>query len=989
MKLLLYLECLSFLSLPQELAASETWPNLKSYTFTATPSSLYDASLLEPPNLNVTMIESPTFSLTWTGDSKTVKGCTSTTQCGLEEGGTVDDQDIFEDFAVYAARQHGSSGSCWGPPNYCSADYLIQKGKIKDDNNGECTAYKISPPASPAQQFVASKTKLLLKFPQVASYSLLKYTPGESDSSGGFSVDTKFEPTQADQFEMTEIVVSDLTDPVIYCLVESDHSFTKPITKTLDGCSTTQCTLETDPTKFSYNDVLGNLGVFAARQYGTGGCSGGNYCSRQYLVESGEIKDDQGNKCSAYKVHPANVPASAFIASHTHLMFKFSDPGSYSVLKYVPAEADKSSFVQVEEVLEPTIADQFEMTTIKISTLTDPVIYCVVESSHTFATPVIKTVHGCSTTQCGLEEDPSDVAPIDMFGNLGVYAGRQYDSSGTCTGDKRYCNSDYLIEKGIVKDDKNNMCSAYKIHPALQPATDFTVSPTKLMVKFDDPMVHFLLKYTDATDDSPGFFSVVDKIEPATAAQYEMTEVKISTLTEPTIFCIVAEGHEFTDPANSYVNGCATSQCDLEDDPTDVKYVDRLGDLAVYADKKDSCNLNPNHCSSEYFIEKGEIKDDVTKNKFAAYKVHPPLSPATKWVISSTKLMFKFSAPLATEYVVFRYYPRLTNDGKDRLMIEDYISTATYDQYVMTEVSIDTLREPAYFFVVSNDDKLPSIWPDAPEGTQTQKATVFVDNEAKLALYAQLVDIKPRSPYDLSSVGDAPDTHGHKYSYRKIFYPVKKNKDGDDGVVWQDKNDQKIYVTWFLAEGGTETLLLQDNTEVLMAAVGDGGENGDIIFLTMPTGNAGDKVTTQPVHGHKWSSKDMSFIQKSFDTSKEKLNVYSYFVTGSSLAWNVDIGEVAWVFPRTMTVSSDGLNHQACTIPILDPETLDEFRKFGGSSHSFANFVTNTKDGFLAVDLGDNYPRGVNTHKITGTTKKNALVYEFKTQHATNNKDGT
>jgi len=93
-------------------------------------------------------------------------------------------------------------------------------------------------------------------------------------------------------------------------------------------------------------------------------------------------------------------------------------------------------------------------------------------------------------------------------------------------------------------------------------------------------------------------------------------------------------------------------------------------------------------------------------------------------------------------------------------------------------------------------------------------------------------------------------------------------------------------------------------------------------------------------------------------------------------------------FPRVTLAGGDGRNHQACSIPILDAKNLQIKRKSSGSSHSWANFVTNHKSGFLAVDLGDNYPRGVNTH-LLASEQTSKVVYQFKTHHATqkNGKD--
>lgn len=38
---------------------------------------------------------------------------------------------------------------------------------------------------------------------------------------------------------------------------------------------------------------------------------------------------------------------------------------------------------------------------------------------------------------------------------------------------------------------------------------------------------------------------------------------------------------------------------------------------------------------------------------------------------------------------------------------------------------------------------------------------------------------------------------------------------------------------------------------------------------------------------------------------------------------------------------------------------------------------------FIAVDLGDNYPRGINLHTFDDVRKNSNLVYQFKTLHST------
>jgi len=315
-----------------------------------------------------------------------------------------------------------------------------------------------------------------------------------------------------------------------------------------------------------------------------------------------------------------------------------------------------------------------------IYNLKRPTFFCIVESDHPFAISVSGTVNGCLTSQCKLEDDPSDVKAVDIFGDLGVYAGRQ--------GAGDYCSSEYLIEKGTFKDDSDNECTAYKVHPPASKAKSFEASRTFLMFKFFDNLnlTHSLIEYKPSTFGKPAYFSILEEINPTVAGQYERTQESINSLTEPKIFCVVSNEHAFANSNISFVDGCSTSQCDLENDPNIVEYVDRFRDVGVYAARNGgtgSCNTGSDYCSSGYFIEKGDIEDD-TGNKFTAYKVHPPVFLAANHLHSPTQLMFKFDKMVASGYAVFRYYPRNLSYGNDGLSVEDYVYPTTVDQYVRT-----------------------------------------------------------------------------------------------------------------------------------------------------------------------------------------------------------------------------------------------------------------------------------------------------------------
>jgi hypothetical protein len=68
---------------------------------------------------------------------------------------------------------------------------------------------------------------------------------------------------------------------------------------------------------------------------------------------------------------------------------------------------------------------------------------------------------------------------------------------------------------------------------------------------------------------------------------------------------------------------------------------------------------------------------------------------------------------------------------------------------------------------------------------------------------------------------------------------------------------------------------------------------------------------------------------------------------------------------------------------IFDSSTLKLVKDWGETSrHSFGNslkLTTNKK--FTGMDLGDNYPRGINFWSFTKKEKEMNVIYSFKTLH--------
>jgi hypothetical protein len=67
--------------------------------------------------------------------------------------------------------------------------------------------------------------------------------------------------------------------------------------------------------------------------------------------------------------------------------------------------------------------------------------------------------------------------------------------------------------------------------------------------------------------------------------------------------------------------------------------------------------------------------------------------------------------------------------------------------------------------------------------------------------------------------------------------------------------------------------------------------------------------------------------------------------------------------------------HQMCGGFTMDENTLETFFLGQTAGHSFMNDITLSEDGdsFVAMEVGDNYPRGIQTTSFTSKEAKKGL----------------
>lgn len=212
------------------------------------------------------------------------------------------------------------------------------------------------------------------------------------------------------------------------------------------------------------------------------------------------------------------------------------------------------------------------------------------------------------------------------------------------------------------------------------------------------------------------------------------------------------------------------------------------------------------------------------------------------------------------------------------------------------------------------------------------------------------------------------------------------------GVLWQDSQTGSIAVTWI------DSTLRSHETYELTAAAGmrlAGGTTddvGNVYYLTIqdaPRNRTADFEVAAVMHKARFDGSGP--IQRALDVSKRGVNIYD-FSSGvlRSASLRHSKGTIGVMLPRRMHKSGDGLRHQGAIALTFSAKDLELTHHHGQTSgHSMANFLTvNKKGNFVALDLGDNYPRGVHLHEFDKAKRTSRLVFTFKTQHSTRAKGG-
>ena len=210
-------------------------------------------------------------------------------------------------------------------------------------------------------------------------------------------------------------------------------------------------------------------------------------------------------------------------------------------------------------------------------------------------------------------------------------------------------------------------------------------------------------------------------------------------------------------------------------------------------------------------------------------------------------------------------------------------------------------------------------------------------------------------------------------TYKQLF-----KIDGEINYLWQNKNNNLIYLTKYSSElihSRDIKLPCLPKHRLLSACI---DTSSFIYYLTINDSIKG-KVILEML---KINKNGKLILKKQYDCSTNNLNIWQQNNYNVKLLY-LD-GEIGVLLARTMFASNDGSNHQGGIACIFDANSLNLTQNLGAtSSHSFDNYLTKSSNGqFLALDLGDNFPRGVHLHKFSSVTGiSHRIVYTFKTEH--------
>lgn len=432
--------------------------------------------------------------------------------------------------------------------------------------------------------------------------------------------------------------------------------------------------------------------------------------------------------------------------------------------------------------------------------------------------------------------------------------------------------------------------------------------------------------------------------------------------------------YSFTSAETKVLPGLSTKDVKKQGCTGTLEDKDTIGRLVIVSLPDNiGCWTDGRFNHNDFKVEQGQLVDSNGK-EFEAYKVHPPAKIASKFPASPFAIYYQF--PTKEDYTVYIF------DGQVfKKVLEVAAAQIILDKYTALEkVTISDNKTPLTYVFTPSTQPLKAYAELAPgvEGAQLAQNAF-----GTLAKYRYTV---AGTPFDtMLDYPFGPAKWENIYSQTRQFFPVQLAT--QVGVIWQDKLAQTLQLTKLSADLRSQQTVTLPNprNEILAAATSD--NQTTLYYLTLQKG--GEKENSaRTATLYKVDAQGKALLVQPLDTSpvpngssSQALDISKF--EGYVADMRYANGLLGIMLGRRLHRREDGLQHQSGVALVYQADTLALLKNLGQTSgHSFENVLTtNQANQFVGIDLGDNFPRGVNLHKFDKDQLKNKVVYSFKTDH--------
>jgi hypothetical protein len=217
-----------------------------------------------------------------------------------------------------------------------------------------------------------------------------------------------------------------------------------------------------------------------------------------------------------------------------------------------------------------------------------------------------------------------------------------------------------------------------------------------------------------------------------------------------------------------------------------------------------------------------------------------------------------------------------------------------------------------------------------------------------------------------------PNSIYNNFGKLRDNFPIY-DEDGNVGYMYQDKKTSQVHLSYF-EQGSIRKTLDYDSSANFILGAAVTGKPGELYYLLVEAGNAGDLTSTRRAKLYKSKSGiNQTIRQIDLNTKVGGLDIYE-FSTGCSLAYIDTGGHLTLYISRFRTKDNKGKIHQESIAAIYDSNFLQLKRIINDGKiqdHSWAvgmrtNITTDYK--FRGVDIGGNKTRSINMWSIDPET---------------------